>query len=384
MAREIRLDRGRLSKATRTAQGFVRVDGRLTRIGVLEYLRADGTIQRELRSEAEIFRADSLASLDGATVTDLHPSCMVDPSNAQSLSRGFVRSVRRDGNFVAAELVIQAADLIAKIDSGERAEISCGYSCDYEPTPGEWQGQHYDGIQKNVVYNHTAVGPRNWGRAGAEVALRLDAADADVDTNVTVLVSRFDEMLKPLNDSGDNHPPISDKGTQHMTLKINGVEIKLDAAEAKLVQDELDKLGAAQSKLAEMQGAAGASAVEIAALKGRCDAAESKVAKTERVQLESEVRPVLGAEFKFDGKSDVELKAAVVAKMLPGVRCDGADSAFVQGAYASAMALAAKSVESATQAAAQSGARKDAANPNDPDKAREEMIAARRAAASAK
>lgn len=387
MARQVRLDRGRLSKAKKTSQGFIRVDGRLTRVGVLDYLRADGTIQRELRSPEEIFKADSLESLEGAPVTDMHPSAMVDSNNAQALGRGFVRSVRRDGNFVAAELVIQAADLIAKIDAGERAEISCGYSCEYLPTPGVWEGQRYDGIQTNVVYNHTAVGPANWGRAGSEVALRLDSADTDAP----VLVSRFDADEITADTGKDNHPPKSDKVTQQMTLKINGVEItKLDAAEVKLVQDELDaamKLASdAEAKLGTLQAAAGASAVELASLKARCDAAEAKVAKVERGELETQVKPVLGAEFKCDGKSDLEIKSAVVTKMLPGLRLDGADAAFVQGAYAAALVQASKSAESLKQASEEAAGAKrvDSNDANDVDKARAEMIATRRGAAFAK
>lgn len=386
MARQVRLDRGRLSKAKRTPQGFVRVDGRLTRTGILEYLRADGSIQRELRPEDEVFRADSLASLDGAPVTDLHPSSMIDDGNAQALSRGHVRAVKRDGQFVAAEVTVQARELITKIDAGERCEISCGYSCEYDPTPGTFNGERYDGIQRVITYNHVALGPSNWGRAGSEVALRLDAADV----SGTVLVSRFDDAEITSDDSRDNHPPKSDKVTQQMTLKINGVEIKLDAAEAKLVQDELDasmKLASdAEKKVTELQAAAGASAVELVSLKARCDAAEAKVSKVERGELESQVKPVLGAEFKCDGKTDLEIKSAVVAKMLPGMRLDGADAAFVQGAYAAALVQASKSAESLKQASEESAASKrtDSNDKNDPDKARAEMIEQRRAAAFAK
>jgi hypothetical protein len=180
--------RGRLAKAKKTPQGFARVDARLTRTGILEYVRADGSMQREYRPDSEVFCADSLATLDNAPVTDLHPSAMIDPSNARHFSRGNTRGARRDGKFVAAELTVQDAELISKIDAGERTEISCGYTCDLDYTPGVYEGQRYDAVQRKIVYNHVAIGPRNWGRAGADVALRLDAADAHVDS----LVSRFD------------------------------------------------------------------------------------------------------------------------------------------------------------------------------------------------
>ncbi len=44
----------------RTPQGFLRVNARLTKVGIFKY---DGG--REYRSEEEVFRADSLASLKG-------------------------------------------------------------------------------------------------------------------------------------------------------------------------------------------------------------------------------------------------------------------------------------------------------------------------------
>lgn len=199
MSREIRLDRGRLAKSKRSPQGFARVDARLTRIGILEYTRADGSIQRELRPESEVFHADSLASLALAPVTDLHPSEMIGPSNARQFSVGVCAAPRRDGNFVAAELTIQPADVIALVDSGERAEISCGYSCDLDVTPGVYQGQHYDAVQRNITYNHVALGPRGWGRAGADVCMRLDSADSPIAT----LVSRFDDT-DDVDDNRDN------------------------------------------------------------------------------------------------------------------------------------------------------------------------------------
>lgn len=384
--RQIRLDRGRLAKAKRTAQGYARVDGRLTRTGILEYLRPDGSVQRELRPEDEVFKADSLASLDGVIVTDLHPSVMVDASNTQQLTRGHVRAPRRDGNFIAAELQVEVGELIAKIDAGDRAEISCGYSCEYDPTPGVWQGQRYDGVQRNIQYNHVAIGPRNWGRAGNDVALRLDSAD----DAPAVLVSRFDDDSDTQDHSGDSPARIAHKDTRQMSIKINGVEIKLDAAEAKLVQDELDaraaRADAAETKVKELSAAAGAQTVELAALKSRCDAAEAVAAKVARAELETAARPALDAEFKFDGKSDAEIKAAVIAKMCPEVRLDSADAAFVQGAYSVALSLAAKASDSARKAAEESGNahRVDSVDENDPAKAREQMIAERRAMALSK
>ncbi|KKL41024.1 hypothetical protein LCGC14_2367830, partial [marine sediment metagenome] len=41
------------------------------------------------------------------------------------------------------------ADAIRNIEAG-KVQLSCGYSCDFDPTPGEIDGEKYDGIQRNI------------------------------------------------------------------------------------------------------------------------------------------------------------------------------------------------------------------------------------------
>jgi len=177
-----RYDAARLGNVKKTSQGFLRAPARVTRTGVLTYHRADGTAVRELRRPENVFAADSLATLADAPVTDLHPRDMLSPSNAKQLAVGHVSgaSARADaGKFVEAQLVITDAAMIAAIEAGDRSEVSCGYTCDLVHGAGVFQGEHYDAEQTNIVYNHLGLGPRNWGRAGAEVALRLDSKTPD-------------------------------------------------------------------------------------------------------------------------------------------------------------------------------------------------------------
>ncbi|MET0793402.1 MAG: DUF2213 domain-containing protein [Polyangiaceae bacterium] len=188
MTRQFRYDVDRLGKAERTPTGGIKVPASLTRVGVFPYRRADGTTRLEFRPPEEVFREDSLASFDGAAVTVGHPPEGVNASNWSGLSRGHVveKSVRKDGSLVAANLTIQDGPTIARVDSGELCEISLGYSVDYEPTPGEYNGQRYDGVQRNIRGNHVALLPKGAGRAGPDCALRLDSSAA-------VLESREDQ-----------------------------------------------------------------------------------------------------------------------------------------------------------------------------------------------
>ncbi len=166
------------ARVTQTPQGFLRVSGNLTRVGVLPYYRADGTVYRELRHPEEIFREDSLATMRLAPVTDLHRG-MVNPNNVGDIQVGVVgEDIDHTDRFVTGSALIQRADSIAAVRSKKRCELSPGYRCYVEDAPGKWNGQEYDGIQRNVVYNHLAIGPKNWGRSGPDVALRMDGLSA--------------------------------------------------------------------------------------------------------------------------------------------------------------------------------------------------------------
>ena len=173
-----RFDFSRIAKKPiKTQQGFLRVTGNLTRTGVLEYKRLDGTTFKELRDPAEVFAAASLDSLKGAPVTDLH-SVMVTPANVKNLQVGFVgEDIRKDANFVTGTLTIQDAETIRKVEDGDRRELSAGYTCVVDATPGVYKGEHYDGVQRSIQYNHAALLPRNGGRAGPEVALHMDGIE---------------------------------------------------------------------------------------------------------------------------------------------------------------------------------------------------------------
>ena len=70
MIETVRLDyQGTPKTFSRTAQGFLRIDARLTRAGVFKYESG-----REYRSIDELFRSDFLASFKGAPVIKLHPA----------------------------------------------------------------------------------------------------------------------------------------------------------------------------------------------------------------------------------------------------------------------------------------------------------------------
>ncbi len=172
-----RYDRSRLDKAERTPQGFLRAPAFLTRVGVFTYQKSDGSVRRELRPADEVFKAESMATLVMAPLTNDHPTEAVTPENVKKLQIGVVgEQITADQDqFIAAQVTVMDAAAIKDVESGV-VELSCGYDCDEDETPGTFQGEAYDLIQRNIRYNHVALVPR--GRAGREVKLRLDSQDA--------------------------------------------------------------------------------------------------------------------------------------------------------------------------------------------------------------
>ncbi len=174
-----RTDVGRLDKFERTPSGGLRIPAAVARTGVQVYRDARGIEHRELRHPEDVFDPAALASFADAPVTDLHPEVIVDPSNWKDLAKGSVVRPRRDGSLVMVDLLVLDADEIRLIESGERKECSGGYTCELELVSGVYEGERYDARQRTIRANHVGLGPNGWGRAGAEVSLRLDGAMQD-------------------------------------------------------------------------------------------------------------------------------------------------------------------------------------------------------------
>lgn len=192
-----RHDLGMLRPARRRADGSVVVDAHITRAGIFTYMNPDGSLRRELRDPSEVFKADSMRSFDMLTVTNTHPYQMVTAANARQFMVGASSKVERDDDHLRTELMVADAATVSEMESGEKAQVSCGYTCDYDPTPGVhpvWG--RYDGRQTNIRGNHIALVTH--ARAGETARVRMDASPelrkdyAVMATNGAVLTSVVD------------------------------------------------------------------------------------------------------------------------------------------------------------------------------------------------
>jgi len=338
-----RIDRGELQKPSKLANGWLRVDGKLTRTGVFAYRLGDGKVRRELRLPEEVFHADALESFGLVPVTDEHPPAFLDAANTKEFARGAVAAgPRQSGRFVVGELLVTDAALIEKLESGTARELSCGYNCDLEEEAGVSEdGEHYDAIQRNIRGNHVAVVQK--GRAGPEARVRMDGAGVEIDTSHDRVIS-----ISPQNHPGPEWAV--QKGHVHMKIRIDGVDYEVSneqtvQAFARLEKQRADALAAAES--------AAKTASEVAEkLQAKLDEAGEALKKKDaelaelpkkiaekiaaRSGLETKARQVLGAKAKLDG-DDAKLRIAVIQKINPAFDGAGKSEAYIEARFDAAL-----------------------------------------------
>lgn len=170
LKRVLRLDSIPLDETYWTKEGYLIDHPVVTSTGIFEYTNPDGSIRRELRLPEEVFDPASLASYKGKPVILTHEAGVVDKKNVDREHIGTILSNGyQDGDNVRAEIVIHETDLMKR--SGLR-ELSLGYSLDLDETPGVWNGQPYDAIQRNIRINHLALVDK--ARAGEKARLNID------------------------------------------------------------------------------------------------------------------------------------------------------------------------------------------------------------------
>lgn len=336
-ARVTRIDVGELQPPQRLDNGFLRVDGFITRTGVFPYrdAKSPGGVRREFRPPEEVFHRDSLASLAMMPVTDDHPPVMLTAENASEYQRGSLsESARRDGDKVAAALMVTDAGLIAKMDADEARECSAGYTCELEMRSGRTDaGEPYDAIQRTIRYNHVAVLPR--GRAGGDVRVRMDAANLAVILNCESTA----ETAGP------------SRGAHVFKTRIDGVEVQFDseAAYQLFLRGRKDADDALVVKLDTAAKTATTEKARADGLQAKLDSAEQTIAQlkkdaaelpaklraesTARLQLEGKAHKALGKTTKLDGLTDKALREKVLAKLVPELKLDGKPEAYVEARF---------------------------------------------------
>lgn len=165
-----------------TPEGFlICKDVPIARTGPQDYLarelQLDGDPDRLItvqRHPEDVFEEATLASFEGKPICDGHPPENVGPENYAAYTKGHVQNVRRDGDYIVADLYINDANLANEVRNNVKREVSCGYLCSYVPDGAGYR-------QSNIRGNHVAVVPK--GRAGSTVAIQDTAPEAEKGGN---------------------------------------------------------------------------------------------------------------------------------------------------------------------------------------------------------
>ncbi|KQU22388.1 hypothetical protein ASG61_23065 [Bacillus sp. Leaf75] len=311
-----RFDKALIQDYAETYEGYLTVTVPITRPGVFPYQRQDGTIQMEAKLPDEIFSDHTINSARSKPVTDDHPNEPVTLKNYSRYAKGLSHTDAVVRNFkLYVSMTITDEALIQKIRDGKR-EISIGFLSDVVAESGSYNGESYEYVQRNLEINHIAI--VNQGRAGPEVAIRNDSDAWQIE-----------------NEGGTNNMP---------TYKIDGKDYEVDSAVKSFLEAQQARLDTANLK-----------AKDFDTLQGRYDALEVKYQNAEkdlkqakennlsadeldakvqsRVELISGATTFLGDSFDFKGKSEREIKEAVIQKAKPDFKGDGKSDDYIDAFF---------------------------------------------------
>ncbi len=371
---EQRFDSIPLGETYFTPEGYLIDNPILTRVGIFEYHNPDGTIRRELRLPEEVFAAESLASYKGKPVILTHEAGLVDVDNVQQEHIGTILSEGiQDGDNVRAQIVIHDAE---SLDYGLR-ELSLGYTQTPDETPGVWNGQPYDAIQRNIQINHLALVEK--ARAGEQARLNIDGEeqggnqmskarkDGLTPEEIARLVEEYKqrqaqrmENTNPTADEGTNpDEQTTDEGETDPVQEVKDRRDRRDASGDCETMDEASGVIAQQDEdiqklldfIAQLQAKIDfdeASAEEEAKADSEGETAEANADEEEHQENPLNMDSIdayvnqkielirLGDKLNLDGietMKPMDAKKAIITKVHPNIRLDGKDTAYINAMF---------------------------------------------------
>lgn len=118
-----------------------------------------------LRDPQELAKA--AVSFNNVPVLKRHVAVSAEAHQPDDVIGSTGTDAQFDGTYLKNSMVVWVRSAIDLIQSGRRREISSSYRYTADMTPGEFQGQSYDGVMRGIIGNHVAVIPE--GRVGPDV-----------------------------------------------------------------------------------------------------------------------------------------------------------------------------------------------------------------------
>lgn len=294
-----------------TPQGL-RAPARFTRSGVLEYDMPDGSVRREWRPPDEVFAPESYKTLHDVPITVHHPDeGEVDGENYRRETVGHVSAdVAPEGNeFLRGTAVLRDESTVRMAQGKHLTEFSAGYLSLLDPTPGVVPagmpdaGKPYDVVQRRIRYNHVAFLPPGTGRAGPEVAIRLDSRGNQIGP----LTPRTDQMEMTPEELA------ALKALAAVAPKLQALVAAPVAPAAPTMDTTPAPAAPAAAPVAPKQDEAPMpKPEEEKKMDSKAIAAEQERIVNDSIELRDQARSVLGSEYVFKGKTNRDVMLDVV------------------------------------------------------------------------
>jgi hypothetical protein len=310
----------------------------ITSMGVYVYNRENGTTH-ELRSYEEVFKEDSLKTLENLSITLHHPNEEVDDKNKAQYEVGrIIGNISHYDNDprVYADLHITNKTAIkAALTSGVKF-LSCGYKSKDLKTDGVFLGMSYDTIQTDIRYNHVSLCRKPRGDEhlmikldGIEDALKFDDAQTEFEEIVSIINNGENNMAIQKEDSGNSNAE---------TIKMFAdMQTKIDSKEKELI--------VAKSEVDKIKG-------EKDALQAKCDSLASELKSLqdsfpnqihELAYKLSSLRTLVndwGIEGLKADATEKEMKMAIISKHDKNFKADGKSEEYINARFDSTIEIA--------------------------------------------
>jgi hypothetical protein len=332
-------DRSDSIEAMMTPEGFLRLTGRISGVGVYQY--SDGeTTWGELRLPEHVFEQASLDSFKMKPVTDDHPDEFVTSENIHILQKGNLGSdIRPDPNnqYVLADMLITSPDLIEKIKSG-KTQLSNGYEVIAVEEEGTYNGTPYKYIQTAIRGNHTAIVDQARGGELCRLLIDSKGAYSIKDSNMKVKNKDAKIMLGEMEYEVPEEVAMLLKELQEKVAEQGAELAELKAEKPMEEMPEAEDMEGMEKEEApeEMKADSVALRATVDSLKAQIEGLRKEFSHKvdARVKLVTKAKE-LAPGLKTDGLSDEQIMVAVTKVITPAIapKLDKASPDYIKAAY---------------------------------------------------